>query len=253
MAMTRPPGLLGTPAQRQRERMEKIRRGLLSGPAPTTPTPAAAAVDPALGGERGADLRGSGRDVKDWDSISQWANDPGVRRDGWALADILTGPSLMRGGAAAFGYDPISHNLGVAQNTAAAAQAQQELDAAIEAHNAANAANSVTGLGNSGAWAGTGEKDGNMGAPGGFAGAGVDLADLAAAAGANIDTGIGASPYFKGGVVRRRGLLDPPGPDDTVIAAKSGERILNDAQWKKLTPETRKEIQAVFKATGAKK
>ncbi len=75
-----------------------------------------------------------------------------------------------------------------------------------------------------------------------------------AAMGSNLDLAgsVGESPglYAKGGKVGRRGLLDgdPPGPDNVIIGAKTGERVLNEKQFGALSPEARAEVERVLKA-----
>jgi hypothetical protein len=56
--------------------------------------------------------------------------------------------------------------------------------------------------------------------------------------------------FAKGGKVGRKGLLDmdPPGPDNVVIGAKTGERILNEKQFGSLSKEARAEVERVLKA-----
>jgi hypothetical protein len=65
---------------------------------------------------------------------------------------------------------------------------------------------------------------------------------------------VGESPglYAKGGKVGRKGLLDmdPPGPDNVVIGAKTGERVLNAKQFGSLSKEARAEVERVLKAKG---
>lgn len=64
----------------------------------------------AWGGDRGADLRGSGRDVKDWASIGEWARDPGVRQDALALMEMA---SPMIGGFNAALGNPMGFSSGI--------------------------------------------------------------------------------------------------------------------------------------------
>jgi hypothetical protein len=84
---------------------------------------------------------------------------------------------------------------------------------------------------------------------------GPGMADLNAATAAAAEADKDPNGFmFKGGRVRRGLLdLDPPGPDDTVIAAKRGERVLNDRQWAALSPTARREIESLFEKTGARK
>lgn len=55
--------------------------------------------------------------------------------------------------------------------------------------------------------------------------------------------------YAKGGKVGRKGLLDgdPPGPDNVIIGAKTGERVLTKAQYNALSPKARAEVDAAMK------
>lgn len=68
---------------------------------------------------------------------------------------------------------------------------------------------------------------------------------------ASIDVEPSAPGLFaKGGKVGRKGLLDgdPPGPDNVIIGAKTGERILNEKQFASLSKEARAEVERVLKA-----
>ena len=68
----------------------------------------------------------------------------------------------------------------------------------------------------------------------------------------NLNGSEGESPglYAKGGKVGRKGLLDgdPPGPDNVIIGAKTGERILNEKQFGALSKEAQAEVERVLKA-----
>lgn len=46
--------------------------------------------------------------------------------------------------------------------------------------------------------------------------------------------------------------VDPPGPDDVIIAAKTGERVLNEAQYASLSPEAKAEVDAALKPKAKK-
>lgn len=55
--------------------------------------------------------------------------------------------------------------------------------------------------------------------------------------------------YSRGGKVTRQGLFkgNPPGPDNVIIGAKTGERIINDEIFRGFSDATRKEIDAALK------
>jgi len=94
--------------------------------------------------------------------------------------------------------------------------------------------------------AGYGGIGGTGNSAGGFSGGGVSAADLGASLAEGNTTGV----FAKGGKVGRKGLLDidPPGPDNVVIGAKTGERILNEKQYRALSQEARAEVDRVLKA-----
>lgn len=91
-------------------------------------------------------------------------------------------------------------------------------------------------------------------------GMGPSMADLnaatSAAAAAEMDPN---SFMFRGGKVKKPASeslfadVDPPGPDDVLIAAKTGERILNEAQYASLSKEAKAEVDAALKAKAKRK
>lgn len=181
------------------------RRGVLGTEETTaTATIETGGIDP--GGERG--LAGSHpTDLRSFDSLGDFFNDPGVQKDGRALMDMITGvsPSLVGANMVSGGFQgmgPQMPSFGI--NDAVA----DEIGSAA------------------------------MGSGGGLA---------------SIDVEPSAPGLFaKGGKVGRKGLLDgdPPGPDNVIIGAKTGERILNEKQFGALSKEAQAEVERVLKAKG---
>ena len=79
-----------------------------------------------------------------------------------------------------------------------------------------------------------------------------EIGSAAMGSGLDLASSEGESPglYAKGGKVGRKGLLDgdPPGPDNVIIGAKTGERILNEKQFGALSKEAQAEVERVLKA-----
>lgn len=92
------------------------------------------------------------------------------------------------------------------------------------------------------------EAAGQMGDPTMGGGVGVNAADLGAEPNA-------PGMYAKGGKVTGSLFegVDPPGPDNVIIAAKTGERVLNEEQYASLSNEAKAEVDRALKKTEAGK
>lgn len=185
------------------------RNGLLAPVLETTTT--GSMESQPIGGERmGNDPRGDSRDHRSFAGLGDYFNDPDVQKNGRALMDMMMGASPILSGfnMATGGYQGMGPQIPAFGMNDAVAD---------EIAQAAGG--------------------------GGGGGFGVDL-DAAGS--------VGESPglYAKGGRVGPRGLLagDPPGPDNVVIGAKTGERILNAKQFASLSEEARAEVEHALKA-----
>lgn len=90
---------------------------------------------------------------------------------------------------------------------------------------------------------------GNAGGP---PGGGVSAADL----GASLAEGNANGLFNKGGRVKKQSSLfpiNPPGPDNVVIGAKTGERIITDEDYASFKPETKADIDAAMKRAEARR
>jgi hypothetical protein len=166
--------------------------------------------DVNVGGETPTgDIRGTAKDLRAFDSVGAYFNDPMVQKDFRALGDMIMGASptmvglnMATGGFTGMGPQMPAFGLNDAV-------ADEIADAAVGA--------------------------------GGSQSAGIDAPEPSA-----------PGLFVKGGKVGRKGLLDidPPGPDNVVIGAKTGERILNAKQFGSLSKEARAEVERVLKAKG---
>lgn len=184
----------------------------------TATTTATNSVDPTSGGgpdggSQGGD-RDAGRDNGSWESVSQWANDPGVRRDFNALVEMAS--PIVGGFNAAFG-DPLGREAG--KNAAAG----------VVAGNAALSGDPMMA-------AAEAETNAALGAEAEAVGQAQ-----AAAAEANIESGVGASPYAKGGIVKGDKKL---GKDDVLIKADGGEGVVKAVIVKDLGEDFIKRLNA---------
>lgn len=164
------------------------------------------------------------RDLRSFNSVGDYFNDPDVQKNGRALMDMITGASpsmsgfnMATGGYAGMGpqVPAFGINDAVADEIAQAAQG------------------------------------GGGGGSGGMGGMGGQTEGGTSSSGVEGDRGF----LYKGGKVPAKGLLgnvDPPGPDNVLIAAKTGERVLNEKQYGRLSPEAQKEVDAVLKAKAKK-
>jgi hypothetical protein len=232
--MVRQPGLLGSPTERQRQRL----RGLLQAP---TVDPAASTTQQILDPwqtDRGEAMPGAvhGR------SFDQMTND---ELRGYAQ-DRVTGNLVQRN------IEMLSPSM-IASLVFGGLEKSQ-LGSELASRGLSNPGDFVGGQ-ISGA-AGTG-----MNVAGGVANPelmGRSDPSQADITGANLGNGeyggLGGNRdggFAKGGVVRRGGLLgpNPPGPDEGFAALKGGERVLNEEQYGKLSPAAKKEIDALMRKT----
>jgi len=190
------------------------RKGLLA-PVLDETTTTGSMESQSIGGETtNGDPRGGARDQASYGSFSEMMNDPGFRGDWGKVAGMMspTGSLIMD---LLTGNDQINGNANMG---------------------AANTGMNVAGGVQNPEFAGRGDPS----QAGGF---GVDL---------NAAGSMGEQPgmYARGGKVGPRGLLsgDPPGPDNVVIGAKTGERILNAQQFASLSKEARAEVERALKA-----
>lgn len=196
------------------------RKGLLA-PVLDQTTTTGSMESQSIGGETtNGDPRGGARDQASYGSFSEMMNDPGFRGDwgkvagmmsptGSLIMDLLTGNDQINGNA----------NMGAA-NTGM---------------------NNAGGVPNPELAGRSDPSQGGGGTPGGPPGGGWG------GSGVEGDRGF----LYKGGKVPAKGLLgnvDPPGPDNVLVAAKTGERILNAQQFASLSKEARAEVERALKA-----
>jgi len=205
-------GLLGGSRDRQKKRLQ----GLLQAPAVTPPP----VIDPETGlpypsGEANlADERGRG------------GGQPVARDLGDFASRVMQGLGMM---------GPVGLVSGLALSSENARAAQDAINSMNVAGGVLNP--ELAGRNNAGPAAGGGVDLSGAGmggqTAGGFSGTGVE--------------GV-AGFLHKGGKVPKRGLLDvdPPGPDNVLIGAKTGERVLTQAQYKSLSKAARAEIDAAL-------
>lgn len=195
-------------------RMNADRRARLA--QPTTANPSLLDAFQQLGGDRmGNDPRGDSRDHRSFAGLGDYFGDPDVQKNGRALMDMVMGASTTLSGfnMATGGYNGMGPQIpAFGMNDAVADEIAQAAAGGVAP--------------------GSGDVMGGQTA-GGFSGSGVEG-----------DRGF----LFEGGVVDEPFLPgDPPGPDDRIIAAKKGERVLTEGQFKRLSEEAKAEIERLFK------
>ncbi len=213
------PSLYDEKSARQRARL----RSLFAAPPPTVPPPEVPPPGGLYGPEAGArDPRGSARDQASFPSISAMFNDPGFRGD-WGKVAAMMSPGMSLARDLITGNDPINGNAGMGA--------------------ASTGMNVAGGVANPEL---AGRSDPSQGGADIFGGRDLDLAGS-----------IGESPglYRKGGRVKKQGLfnIDPPGPDNVVIGAKTGERIITDDDYAAFSKETKAEVDAAMKKAEARR
>jgi len=184
------------------------RKGLLA-PVLDQTTTTGSMESQSIGGEK-LDNRDPSKDLRSFSGLGEYFSDSDVQKNGRALMDMVTGVSPA---AAALGFG------GMGQTPMGPQMPAFGMDPAVSNEIAQAAAGG-------GAYSG------------GF--------DSSQAGSEGEQPGM----YAKGGKVGPRGLLagDPPGPDNVVIGAKTGERILNAQQFASLSKEARAEVERALKA-----